>query len=202
MMSRRGQMPASVTASLPLPHLLSGAVTDGVQVLQGHARAVLPGLTGSEALELQWPSAMSALRMASRREELVPVGDVPGLHVYVSTDGLASSRALVLPELVGQMPVSGTLISLPAPDQLLLLRLDSLAQLDSLPVLLHAHRIATQAAAVPLLPHLLWTDGTHWEAVESYRDSDGAHITPGPALRAALERLASLGWSPAHAALG
>ena len=195
-------MPPSPAATLPLPKLLSPARTDGVQVMQGLAGAMLSGVTGTQDTALHWPAAMTALRSASKREELVSVSDVPGLYVYVSSDSLASSRALVLPELMGVMPVAGVLISLPAPDQLLLLRLDSLAHLDSLPVLLNAHRIALQSAAEPLLPHLLWSDGDRWEAVESHRDSDGAHITPGPALRTALERLASMGWSPAQAALG
>ncbi|MEQ1500745.1 MAG: hypothetical protein ABMB14_00875 [Myxococcota bacterium] len=136
--------------------------------------------------------AMSALRRTTSKADLRPVDTLPGLQFLVAGDGLAASRMVILPELLGPVALGGAVVAVPAPDQLLCVPLSSARALDTLQVLASALGHALDATDHPLSDQLFWYDGARWVPLAVIHGDEEVTVLPTPGFVRTMNRLAAI----------
>jgi hypothetical protein len=136
--------------------------------------------------------AMSKLRQTTARADLRPVDTLPGLYFQVAPDGLAASRMVLVPDLMGPEPYGGLVVAVPSQDQLLCVPLRSARALDALQVLASALGHALNAAHEVLSDQLYWYDGKRWIPITVVHGSEEVTVLPPPAFVRTMNRLAAM----------
>lgn len=135
---------------------------------------------------------MSLLRQSTSRADLRPVDTLPGLMLMLSQDGLAASRMLLLPELLGSAALGGVVVAVPSPDQLLCVPLQSARALDALQILASALGHALDSLERPLSDQLFWFDGLRWLPLTVIHGHDEVTVMPPAGFVRTMNRLASI----------
>ncbi|MEQ1564988.1 MAG: hypothetical protein ABMA64_05070 [Myxococcota bacterium] len=167
-------------------YLTLGKESDGSYVAAAPEEVADAGPT-DDAFRL----AMSILRQTTARADLHAIETLPGIHLLVAQDGLAASRMVLVPELMGNA-FGGVVVAVPAPDQLLVVPLNSARALDALHILASALSYALDAADEPLSDQLFWFDGTRWTALPVVHGEDEVTVVPPAAFVGVMNRLASM----------
>lgn len=147
------------------------------------------GLGADQVFEL----AMGALKRTTSKGDLRPVDTLPGLQFLVAGDGLAASRMVLLPELLGPVAsLGGAVVAVPAVDQLLCVPLHSARALDTLQVLASALGHALDTVQRPLSDQLFWYDGARWVPLAVIHGDEEVTVLPTPGFVRTMNRLAAI----------
>lgn len=153
----------------------------------------------SSALE-QWNQSFGTiieiakwnLRRKTPASGWTEIDTIGGLHTYFAKDGLASSRALCLEDLIRPWPFEGVLVSCPTRDQFYVLPLNYSEVLQAMRIMVVAGNVSRQEGAVPLSNQLYWYDGTRWEQIQITHREDQIEIQPSSRFMDALERITAV----------
>ncbi|MEN0065123.1 MAG: hypothetical protein AAGA48_23470 [Myxococcota bacterium] len=147
-------------------------------------------LTLDEAFDVAW----AGLREVAHPGELREVDTLPELRYLDAADGLASSRMMVLPELMEPLPFGGVIVAVPEPDQLLCAPMESAASIDGLQSLASAlgHFESTKEGL--LSDQLFWFDGQQWHPIPVEHGDEDITVHPPDAFVQMMSRLASVDW--------
>ena len=137
--------------------------------------------------------ALDNLRRRSSTDNWYSLRAVPGMLVYLAGDGHAAARLLILRELLNPWPLGGVLVSVPTPDQLLVVPLDSLEHLSTVQVLVQSGHLAHSLGREPVTDQLFWFDGANFAHMVVNHNEDTVEVLPPPGFLAMVEQLASLG---------
>lgn len=181
--------PHTLSRELVRGHLyLSLAMeTDGAYIAAEADDLATAGMPEDDVFGL----AMSLLRQSTARADVLPVDTMPGLHLLVAEDGLAASRMVIVPELIGPTR-GGVVVAVPAPDQLLIVPLNSAAAIDALHVLASALSYARDASDSPLSDQLFWFDGARWIPLPVVHGESEVTVLPPLAFVDTMNRLAAM----------
>lgn len=137
--------------------------------------------------------ALDNLRQRSSTDNWYSLRAVPGMLVYLAGDGHAAARLLLLKELLNPWPLGGVLVSVPTPDQLLVVPLDDLEHLSTVQVLVQSGQLAHSLGREPVTDQLFWFDGEKFAHMVVNHSEDAVEVLPPPGFLAMVEKLASLG---------
>ena len=173
-----------------------------VEEVDGHTRTLGPldYRAWRASPQSLFPMALDNLRQRCGPSWTAP-GDGPAVRMC-SSDQVASSRALLLPELMNPWPAEGVLVTVPCRDRLLCLPLRGVGDLRALDFVLHATQQLFQSTDDPISDQLFWFDCDHWSAINVRHDpEEGPILDPTPSLRRAVARLVCLSYvnGPANA---
>ena len=139
------------------------------------------------------PIALENLRGTSSPKHWAPVRQVPGMQVYLASEGNSAARALLLPEIFGSAwPLEGILVAMPTPHQLMIVPLDRVEDLSAFHIMLVAANIACKKGPETLTNQMFWFDGKQWTHIEVRHEEDNIEVVPDDAFLAALERLSAM----------
>ena len=169
-------------------HLAVAQEVDGTYVMSTEADLESSGLDA----DTTWNLAMSMLRQTTSRSDLRPVDTLPGLMILLSDDGLAASRMVLLPDLIGSAALGGMVVAVPSPDQLLCVPLGSARALDALQVMASALGHALEVLEQPLSDQLFWYDGNRWLPLTVIHGEDEVTVMPPPGFVRTMNRLAAM----------
>ncbi len=164
-------------------------VDDGVVTRPVTETDLLQWRTSIEAL---LPDAIATLADDTDWRDWQVVHTVPGMELYLAGDGLSSSRMLVLDRLVHAWPLGGVVVAVPSADQLMAVRLDSVADLDALNVMVTAAGYANNQSDAGLSDQVFWHDGERWHHMRVVHDTMTVEIDPPTAFVDAIGRLAAM----------
>jgi hypothetical protein len=171
-----------------------GLVTDGPDGVRSvEARDLRRWAVAPEEL---MPLALDNLRVRSSIASWYPLRAVPGMLVYLAGDGHAAARLLLLKELLHPWPLGGVLVSVPTPDQLLVVPMDDLDNLAAFHVLVQSSHLAHQLGREPVTDQVFWFDGDTWSHVTVNHLEDTVEVVPPPRFLRMVEHLASLKMTP------
>lgn len=140
-----------------------------------------------------FPMALDNLRQRCGAAWAEP-GEGPAVRMCAS-DHVASSRALLLPELMTPWPAEGVLVTVPCRDRLLCLPLRGVGDLRALDFMLQATRQLFQSTDEPISDQLFWFDCDNWSAIAvNHESNDGPILQPTPSLRRAVARLVCMSY--------
>lgn len=137
-------------------------------------------------------TAVRNLRGRSSSEGWYPLRAVPGMLVYLAGDGHAASRMMLIRELLDPWPLGGVLASVPTPDQLLVVPLDTLDHLSTVQVLVQSGQLAHSLGREPVSDQVFWHDGARWAHVQVNHSEDTVEVVPPSGFLRMVEKLASL----------
>jgi len=137
--------------------------------------------------------AVDNLRELAREDEWQSVDTVPGMHLLLPSDTLASSRLLATDSLVGSWPLGGIVAACPSPDQLLCVPLHTVEDLEAVRIMATAVHYAHAHASEPLSDQVFWNDGTKWHHIQVRHGLSEVEIVPGAEFLETVNRLASVG---------
>ena len=137
--------------------------------------------------------AVDALRRESAPSDWRPVDTVPGMAMLVTGDARASTRMLLIDELIGDHPLGGVVVVVPAHDQLMAVPLRDVEDLEAMNVMVSAAHFAWESSDQPLTNQAFWHDGQRWHRVDVEHIDDEVHIRPAPEMLNRINQLAAIG---------
>lgn len=175
--------------------LVPGHLSVALTVQEGDLiRPVLEGdlVVWHATLDALIPPALDQLRADSPKSRWQPVSSVPGLRLFLSSDGQSATRMLILDHLLHSWPLGGVVVACPSEDQFLCVPLDAVEDLEAIHVLATATRFAHQVARNPLSDQVFWNGGARWVHLGVHHGDTAVEIRPPPAFLETVGRLAAL----------